>query len=504
MSEAQSAYRLATTGDFSDAARLCERSAPSDAWVVPLRAITFNTAPDLVRQVVPEEVAAIASTPDAAALALRQLVLAAFLRFDRTGLDRARRALGEIESRGTSPLLLAIRELAEGWLAISEGARPTFTSHASWRQRVASHPDLLVEREVITVLDSLHLGDLDEATTLARRTSRMAGSEGFLQAEYLANLALARTRRRAGMGHLAVRILRALAEVVPDTFRPWIEWELACAGEVEATPLASLLETMTRADRWAVHELFRRAAEATSAFPDLRTDLETLHGLLHPDVEGDIAWSGGQTHPIPRGLRNPSKHPLSAAVVYCAPGKPARRFLQATTAFFPSAQVLEAQTRAARVHTSLSALALAQHGLEAGELFELAHGFPMTDAAHEDALRGLVHRLRKELGDAGTIERRGQLALRPKVPLLIPDPRTDHSLADRVLMFLAAGSGRATARDVARALKLPLRTVQRLLGGMVEDGSCASIPDGRRVEYVVEDTTFSEPTLHRLRAQLPD
>jgi hypothetical protein len=41
---------------------------------------------------------------------------------------------------------------------------------------------------------------------------------------------------------------------------------------------------------------------------------------------------------------------------------------------------------------------------------------------------------------------------------------------------------------------MPLRTVQSLLRELVDQGACTSERSARSVKYVVEDTTFKEPT----------
>jgi hypothetical protein len=54
--------------------------------------------------------------------------------------------------------------------------------------------------------------------------------------------------------------------------------------------------------------------------------------------------------------------------------------------------------------------------------------------------------------------------------------------------------GAMSAEHAAQRLGVPLRTVQALLAQLVEEGECHADKNGRRVQYRVEDTTFSEPT----------
>jgi DNA-binding transcriptional ArsR family regulator len=110
--------------------------------------------------------------------------------------------------------------------------------------------------------------------------------------------------------------------------------------------------------------------------------------------------------------------------------------------------------------------------------------------------------MRGALGEAAEIIRDdGRVAIVVRRPLAVEDPRCQEPLADRVLDRLAASNGRATAKELTAALRVPLRTVQRALGQLVDEGACHAEPDGRKTEYVVEDTTFNEPSLHRLRGQ---
>jgi DNA-binding transcriptional ArsR family regulator len=90
--------------------------------------------------------------------------------------------------------------------------------------------------------------------------------------------------------------------------------------------------------------------------------------------------------------------------------------------------------------------------------------------------------------------------LRLAAPIAIPDPTTATDLRELVLRFLAENGGRASARDVAEALGVPLRTVQDALGQLVGDESCRRERSGRTHEYALEDTTFFAPTITRLGA----
>ena len=63
-----------------------------------------------------------------------------------------------------------------------------------------------------------------------------------------------------------------------------------------------------------------------------------------------------------------------------------------------------------------------------------------------------------------------------------------------MLRHLARGAS-ASAKELAQRLGIPLRTVQLALQEMTEDGICSMSKDGRKVAYVIEDTTFCEVTV---------
>jgi hypothetical protein len=152
-----------------------------------------------------------------------------------------------------------------------------------------------------------------------------------------------------------------------------------------------------------------------------------------------------------------------------------------------------------RVSHAAAVLALAPGGTTQQALFETVYGFPFTLAKQEGALRVLLHRARAALEGGATIERDGdRLTLVPERTLLLPDPRCARPLAERVLALVAASPHGTPARDVASALRVPLRTVQLALHGLVEEGACEAVRDDRSVAYVVEDTTFAAPSFTRL------
>lgn len=496
MTQGARIYRTASLGDFTEVPQAIEElarstSASERAWSLALEALHRMTSPAL-EPLAPERMAGHEDSIPTA-LAARQGVLGAALCFDRALLARWTAALDRSS-------IAIVRSLAHGWSAVLSSAEPVRTS----RETVADDPGLAIEALVQRALIEIEIGDTSKAMTLARQASRMAATEGLLQLEYLANVALARIRRRAGSTHLSVRILGSLRAVVPPIWSRWIGWELALAGHVEGGPLERPVHAIAAgADR------FRAALEASGrevGFAALAREIRTFGSLVDPGVASAeaSAWLAGSEHETPFGIADPLRDPLSIAYAAAIPGRAPRRVLRVGLPLLgTNAFVVMPSLRGRRAHEALAIVALAgPDGAPVQDLFRALYGTPLADLTHEEVFRGLVHRMRAEVGHAAEIARVGdRLVFQPTVPVAIPDPRSERSLSDRILAFVASRSGRATAREVATALGIPLRTVQRALGTLVEEGACSAEPDGRRTEYVVEDTTFHEPTLHRLRGR---
>lgn len=406
----------------------------------------------------------------AQSLAVRQRVLRAALSGDRSALVR------ESQLSTSLPLVDAI---TRRWLTVFDGSVWEDVDAGTIREGGAVDPSLVVELQVLRVLDALNHGAVEDALSTARRASRMAASESILQGEYLANLVLARARRHSGMGHFAIRVLSALDAVVPPVWKKWIALESALAGA----------RVMTSAD--------------AGGFSQLAVEINTLASIRSTEVRvvpDALPWARGQVADVPYGLRAPSDDPLCLAIVVAAPERRARRILRAG---LPSdCSLVEPSPKARRLHEALCLVLSEPTGLSEVTLFEKVYGYPPEDLGHDGVLRGLLHRMRKALEGLATLDRdEGRVRIDALVRFAVPDPRCETRLDDRILTFLAARQGRATAKDIAGELQIPLRTVQRKLGKLVEQGACNAESDRKRTEYVVEDTTFSEPTLHRLRGK---
>jgi hypothetical protein len=360
----------------------------------------------------------------------------------------------------------------------------------------------------------------------------LAQAEALPTEEHLAHLTLARVRRHTGRPHLAAHILGALARVAPPAARGWLAWELSLAGNDDraaalvgddgapaiaaARALVALIGAARAGDRPAFERHVAATAAAAAGWRAMAAEAEALAAALDPAREpvpaAVVAWRRGEVAETPAGLHAVGAGPVAApdtdvavAQVWTAPGRSGRRALAPGLALVPGARRLDQEDPAgagtARTDTGIAVLALAgADGVSRDDFFARVYGFRFDDELHQGTLDVLVHRMRERLGGSGQIVRDDPpLHIRLVVarPLVVPDARCTLPLAERVLRALAHAS-KATAPEVARALHIPLRSVQRVLQDLVAEGTCAVDQVGRRFSYRVHDTTFTEITSLRL------
>jgi DNA-binding transcriptional ArsR family regulator len=159
--------------------------------------------------------------------------------------------------------------------------------------------------------------------------------------------------------------------------------------------------------------------------------------------------------------------------------------------------------RPGRVETAIAVLLLGPpEGFDREAYFREVYGFPFRRELHRGPLEMLFHRVRKTCGDAMSIDRADErIVARILRPIVVADPRCAKPLDDRLLRALAE-QPEGSARDVAGALGVPLRTVQAAIKRLADDGACVAERQGRNIVYRVEDTTFSEPTSRAIRRTL--
>lgn len=374
--------------------------------------------------------------------------------------------------------------------------------------RANRHVGRVLEIAALRSLAAEGRGELARALDQARRASRMARTEAIPEAEWLANVILARQRRLSGRPYLATRILIALHDLAPAPWHPWIEWELGLASGLRhaepGTVLHPWLASATAGEPAVFAQQQREVATRIEDLAPFREDLRRARALVDPTCNHDadpelIRWRCGED-PFaapPFGLAGLHDGDTGIAAVVTGHAGAPRRILRIGTAFVHAqadATLLD-DKRAGRTEAILAALALAgMRGLDESGLFEHAYGFGYKADLHRGAFDVALHRARSRLGALGSIEReKGSVRLVPRRALLLTDPRPRPPPSERVLHRLAT-EGEVSARELARLLGVPLRSVQESLRSLVDAGACRQQRNGRRVLYSVQDTTFREPT----------
>jgi hypothetical protein len=503
---ARECHRAGTTGVFEGhpsmiAALEADRSAPARAFATALRGQAwFATREPSAFPYSPETIAALGES-DGAIAACSYGARSAALGFDAALLERW---LGVLER---FPSAVLSREIARSWVLLARGESAPVIERAKTVEAEARRdgtPSAVIEAAVLQAIAFSRAGDLEEATRIARRASRMARTESLPQEEYLANLVLARVRRLVGRSFLAARILGALLRVAPAPWHRWMSWELALAtGACDREDAPSMLVRAALAGDRA--SLDRAAVELGAAsFASIREDVALLRSLLDPRTpEGPLEWLGGRVDTtVPDGLHGVcSAHPDRAfsddpVWVIAEPKWPGRRLLSVGLPLVAGAIILEPGSRR-RGRTDAAIAALLLNGPEPiaeDLLFQRLYGFAYQSRLHQGARDTLYYRVRERLGEHGELERAaGAVRIRLERPIAVPDPRCAPPPEYAILAVLAE-RGQLSVKAAADALGIPLRTAQHALRALAEDGACSVEKDGRELRYRIEDTTFSEAT----------
>ncbi|MFK7987389.1 MAG: helix-turn-helix domain-containing protein [Sandaracinaceae bacterium] len=438
----------------------------------------------------------------------------AFAAFDVHGLERWR----SCRPRGADRRVAAEDMLSDMRLAVLVD-RPFDQDQRRRAVRAGQTleaPELVVESVALGGLADLAAGDTHEARASCRRASRISRTEGLLELEYLANLVLARMRRHTGRAHAATAILHALTRVCSAPWRGWLAWELAfvsCdalagralagAGDGPAAELARAVRKTLDGDRDAAARMLNESAPMVAR--EARALVACRHGPQGIGVDEQSArFLRGDTHEVPMELSGLATQRASAGSLVWVkwdPEQGARRYLATASDLDAGiAGGLELSAREERSAVSLATLLFAgPDGCRAPDLYRATFGGTYDPAAHDGLLRTTLYRARAALGARGSLERKkGVVVLHPTEPLAIPDPRCAADVETRVLSLLAA-RGSASAAEIAHALHISVRKVQKSLRRLLDEGACEQLREGRQIRYVLEDTTFSEPTVQRLQ-----
>jgi hypothetical protein len=524
---AASCRARATLGDCSEAPALLRalRAEPAPlaaAWELALRAQIWLAFPEAVTLPAVSELAPFAAEAEpvrrVAAFAARDVARASLLAMDAPAVQRATDELGRLACDEHGAIDAAVAGALRALLCGEPLARDV--EQLGTRAGKAGHAAAVVEAQAIRALVALESADWAAGLELARRSSLMARTESIPEAEFFANLVLARARRENRQAHVALRIVDALSALVTAPWQNWIGWEAALLGgdvppvaDGPAAWLAELLRAARHGDGTAFHARWQPLRGRVGAGLFGR-ELDDVVATLAPDLPAPrseiAAWRRGDAD-FPRpALQALASHAggdgdgeLAAAYVLLRPGQAGVRLLQPGLALVagPDVERLPHGRRApGRLEMLLAVLALAgPDGVDEPSCFARCYGFPYVQAIHGGVLDVLVHRARAAVQGAGRVERRdGRLALVATHAMVIPDPRTTRQMTDRVLRLLAQ-QGRASAKEAALKLRVSLRAVQGALNELARTEACVVARNGRQITYAVEDTVFSKPTL-RFRA----
>lgn len=441
--------------------------------------------------------------------------------FDRPGLEQALTRFEQIPS-GADLEADAWRAVADAWRQVSRGADPRpqlERAHKIGAQ--LQRAELVLEAIALAALGAENAGDQAGALAIARRASRMARTEGLPHSEFLANLVLARSRRLDQKPHLAARILYALRPLIAPVWRTWLELELRLAlGESTEAPdpgasaghsLWRALSAARRGEHLAFRSSIEDAALRVAGFAPLHTDLVGARSLLDPTIPLDQLgspwreWADGSiTHP-PRGLiglaGDPGPSGQAVAFVWAPGATPARRVLSPGHHLADAALLLDHEGSGPQLRTDSAVAALAlvgPSGIGEDALFRKLYGFDYEPERHQSVRDVLYQRVKKRIAPARLEREANRVRLLQEVPWMVPDPRSSPPPELRILRLLGARKI-AAARDVAGELGIPLRTAQDALARLAEDGAVKKEKARVGLHYILEDTTFSEPT-RRFRA----
>lgn len=537
---AESAYALGTRGDFRLHAAWLEHATndaddATRAWGWALAAQLWAADP---ARGTPADHATLASfAPNSveaqagAAVACSEGARLALVYGDVTEFCR----WAELQSRFSQgidwPLVSAHRELLDAWTVFVDGeleraAQMAAAIASSSVERLAFAP---IEAEIISAYCAELNGEVDMAVRKTREAWRRARAEDLPQWQYLASLALARMRRVSGAPHLAARILRPLAEVAPSPWQGAIAWEAWMAGALtlgasialddqsdpmmQSRTLGRMLLAAANAQRNEFDAALAELVAMSGLWPTRARDRHAGAAALSVDHTIDAerqpavaAWVAATQASPPGAVKgfcvdlesNPDEVGPAASVIGYPPGTgTARRIAALGESVAPvDARIPRVRGKSERDLRTLAALACAgPAGMEREALFQAVYGFKYDHELHRTLLNGLVFRVRQALGDRGELSVTDEqtYVLELNCVLLIPDPRCEQSLEDVVLRAMSR-SGALSAKEASSESGVALRTAQRALRQLVEEGALTSERKGRQIMYRLEDTTFSEPT----------
>ncbi len=537
---ARAAYDDATRGDFRSSIELLSslrtsEPAVAQAWAVVLDAQHWHAEPDAGRMPESQDCAhfreADTAAREAAALACVEGAKSAVLGHDVEQLRGWTDLAAGLAKGCESSWLSCWITLIKAWLALAEGDAGGAAQLARQANAVASENHIAparIEATVIQAYAAERQGDLEQATSAARTAVRMARTEDVPQWQYLAGVALARMRRLSGMPHLTARILRPMLKVAPRSWHAWIAWEALMAGALSLGEGVELSDADDPAGSTRALQRALKSAESgdVEGFASAAASLDdTARWSSHAEDADLVLLALDATRPLPNGspleawcvsheptppdairglcidLATDPGDPGPAAFVIAGPGGPRgyhtpRRIAGlAEPLLSGEAKIERIRGKFERNLTTLATIALAgPAGIDRAELFRMVYGFEYEPEPYRGLVNSLIHRARQVLGEHGSLITEGDVyRLEFNHALVIPDPRVGQSVEELVLRVIARTNA-STTKTTAENLGAPLRTIQRAVKRLVDDGGLVAERDGKLFLYDVEDTTFSEPT----------
>ncbi|MEM9188436.1 MAG: hypothetical protein AAGF12_04645 [Myxococcota bacterium] len=505
----EEAYAAGLEGDYRNISGALENASEAEACA--LRALLAAVSPNVPVPELPPGEADVWSER-----ALRLIALNAFLDENAT-LARAAEDASERTSTTTATraVVSTVRHLISG-------------EPVSYDSERVAEPEARIALSAFEAWAALKAGRAADGLERARRVARMARTEEMQVWEYLAYITLAEARRQTDSPYRASRILDSLSTVIPSRWDHRREWSGVFVGKTvssthPAFPLLGLFDALRAQGRREhgreqgrehgrghgreqVDTALLRLDEAAPPSPLYAEEVQAIISSVRGALDGSSRGGVRIFDPIRPGLRALSRSLLDGPPVLIAafPDRPPERYLRFVQALDPEAPpfIFEDGTAGPRAREIAARLVIAgQEGLSSATLFESVYGFAFEESRHGNVLRTAIYRTRAALGEHAEIESLGgQWRVRVRSPFLWPQSEEPEDLEERILRQLTTSPDGCTARDTAAALGIPVRTVQATLRRMVDDGSCSPEKLGRRVHYVIEDTTFQSPTLPRLVA----
>lgn len=216
----------------------------------------------------------------------------------------------------------------------------------------------------------------------------------------------------------------------------------------------------------------------------------------HPS-DAEFLFSKGHRGGALLGMCTRSVDSSAGCLLLARPHKPVRR-IAALAGELTKKKLRISQLDLLPGRTRVALSVLVSHPLiSRDDFFRRVYGFKFETALHGGLLRVLMHRCRKWIGDLGEIRFvDSDIHTTVRSPFCVEDPTFESALDLRLLRVLSSPTPHS-AKKLAEKLKVPLRSAQTALRALSDAGVVERRSSGRRVEYRVEDTTFSEPTIWR-------